>query len=262
MINEAFEHLNTTTRKYMVGLETQPEFRGVNWTAVESQLVSRTPLTGIDDEEKAAWLAVLAIERSNFLLQFETGRLQAEAFQTLETFIADLDADAPNTDTADLGQLYDKEFGKLCDALREEGKRQEKAYEVAIAYLRAQEEVAHVTKDKAKYAKVVEAHKDNVEKMQFELENFQVREGACASIKQRRALQLVLLNQRSSVEHMQHHGELKDLDAGPIISEINQKIQANYLMNSAFSKTMSTMSSPSMNQVVPTEATEVGKITE
>eukprot|EP00441_Pelagodinium_beii_P041071 CAMPEP_0197632526 /NCGR_PEP_ID=MMETSP1338-20131121/9231_1 /TAXON_ID=43686 ORGANISM="Pelagodinium beii, Strain RCC1491" /NCGR_SAMPLE_ID=MMETSP1338 /ASSEMBLY_ACC=CAM_ASM_000754 /LENGTH=930 /DNA_ID=CAMNT_0043204089 /DNA_START=71 /DNA_END=2863 /DNA_ORIENTATION=+ len=229
MLNEAHEHLAQKIRAYIIDLENKPEFKGVQWAGIESDIVQQQKFDVEDKEkEKAAWLAVLNMERANFLLQFENGILSAEAFHRLENFVADLSAHAAGKDSAELSKLYDEEFAKMCSGLKE-GRNSDVSYQVAIAYLNAMAEVSHITHDKGSFAKVADEHKDNLEKMQQELSAYTESNGSHLSIMQQRALLLVLLKQRGIVEHMLHEGELKDLDAVPLISEINKKIHTQYV---------------------------------
>jgi len=253
MLNMAHDDLAKKTHNYLLSLQSKPEFTGVQWGAVQQQVVQPEHYD-VKDEEKSAWLAFLNMERANFLVQFETGVLGAGAFHRLETFIADLCAQAENTDTADLSQLYEDEFQKLCAGLSEEAEEQEeqtqqtnrrairqsrmtfgvkkssaRAYAVAIGYLSAQEEVKHLTHGRCHFATIASEHKKCLERMQLELDAFIASNPSHEATQQQRAVLLTLLKQRGIVEHMLHEGELKDLDAGPLICAINQKIQMQYL---------------------------------
>ena len=51
----------------------------------------------IEDPDKAAWLLVLNLERAFYNAQFERGILGAEAFATLEKYMAKIAAEAQQT---------------------------------------------------------------------------------------------------------------------------------------------------------------------
>lgn len=246
MLNEAYHHMHHKTKELIAELSKKPEFASVDWPLIEEQLLQPEPVP-VQDEERAAWFAVLQMERANFLTQFEHGLLSAEGFHTLEHFIADLMAEATDPSN-DLSDLYDEKFFTFFDKLAEEDFRavnmmsRSIKYEVSVAYLSAMEAVGHNTHGKACYAKVMEQHKDNISKMEDARASFCDSKRQTVNevnldrweIKQQRALTLALLEQRNMVDHMQHAGELTDLDAAPLRVQINGRINKEYSRNLCF----------------------------
>lgn len=98
MVNRAHDKLEEETQAY---IEEQKKkrpviFRDIDWDYVNEKRLNQShwePLK-VADEGKAAWLEVLNIERSSYLVQFEAGVLGSEAYGLLETFMADLVAEA------------------------------------------------------------------------------------------------------------------------------------------------------------------------
>jgi hypothetical protein len=79
----------------MEELKTGPDARYlplVNWRLVEQRLYKEEQHFLIEDPARAAWYESLNIERAIYLEQFENGQLTKDAFSSLETILADLQA--------------------------------------------------------------------------------------------------------------------------------------------------------------------------
>ena len=73
-------------------------------------------------------------------------------------------------------------------------------------------------------------HEDNVVKMKEVLAEIEHKQPSLIkSFKTRIAISRTLLKQRELVEHMLHEGTLIDLDANPIIDDINDRLRKLYL---------------------------------
>ena len=80
------------------------------------------------------------------------------------------------------------------------------------------------------YSRVKFEHEDNVVKIGEILREIEHKQPLLIQgYKTRMATSRMLLKQRELVEHMLHEGTLIDLDAAPIISDINDKLRDLYL---------------------------------
>jgi hypothetical protein len=99
MVNGAFEKMRHDARSFFEKQKNErPQvFSDIAFEDIAKwQVVDERPewKKEVEDEPKAAWLEVLNIERSSYLLQFERGVLGSEAFNKLETFMSSLNAEA------------------------------------------------------------------------------------------------------------------------------------------------------------------------
>jgi len=99
MLKLAYEKLEKSSKAYFEAQKKKKPvvFRDIKWEQVQPYQISAPPDFKADevaDEGKSAWLEVLNIERSSYKMQFEKGTLGSEAFAKLETFMAELVADA------------------------------------------------------------------------------------------------------------------------------------------------------------------------
>jgi len=87
---------------------------GADWDFVQKRMVQHPKLyADITDHNRAAWMAVLCIERASYLAQFEDGVLSDDGFEELENFMATVTADAAVAKTSDLSDMYDRRFKQL-----------------------------------------------------------------------------------------------------------------------------------------------------
>ena len=122
---------------------------GADWDYVQNKMVKHYThlFHDIKDHERAAWMAVLCLERASYLAQFEEGILSDHGFEELEAFMAGVTAQAGVTKTEDLSELYDHKFRKLLKHLDREKPsvaHKKLVYEIFVAYHNAQEEAKHV----------------------------------------------------------------------------------------------------------------------
>merc|ERR1711908_210868 len=95
MLRGVHEKIDSETRKYVNLLKFKDRARAdVDWNVVNKYIKQPTPVYECRDEDTAAWLQILNLERCSYLEQFESGTLGSEAFAVLEDFMADLVADA------------------------------------------------------------------------------------------------------------------------------------------------------------------------
>jgi len=150
-LNTAYLQLRKKTEKYLTVLqEKQAAHAGADWDYVQKNMVKHTKLFhDIDDHDRAAWMAVLCIERASYLAQFEAGMLSDTSFELLEGFMATVTAEAATVPTTDLSKLYDRLFDEMLvqrlDKSEQPSLTVKKAvYEIYLAYTTAQEEAQEV----------------------------------------------------------------------------------------------------------------------
>ena len=170
MLNAAFDSLETEAIEAIEHLKTGEDARYlqlVNWRMVEKRLYREELHFDIKDPNKAAWHEALNIERMIYLEQFEKGQLSPEAFKMLDSILADLQAGVARSDAANIKMQYEMAAEKFLrlfrtpkyleqiawtshwalGPMRTWAKHQmvshlSLAYQMATAYLRAQEEVS------------------------------------------------------------------------------------------------------------------------
>ena len=218
-------------------------------------------ISEIGDVQKAAWLSVLNIERASYLKQFEDGRLTREGFATLETFMATMNAKANILSLEQLNKEYSKEIEKIVKRLMHTEHQKISlfdrvlAFHVSKAYITAQLEVKHsmalfknsgkkggavadgsIDKHAEAMSMVWRLHQSTIDQMSLLLKsvdnfgtagrvNKRNRE-KFTKYKTRYALNLVLLKQKHAVEHLMHEGLLDALDGGPLLEQIDKKVEA------------------------------------
>ena len=121
---------------------------GADWAYVKTRMVKHPKLFhDIKDHERAAWMAVLCIERASYLAQFEDGVLSDDGFEELENFMSAVTADAAVCKTSELSDMYDRRFKQLLTRLDKQHPtiaHKKLVYEVFVAYHNAQDEAKHV----------------------------------------------------------------------------------------------------------------------
>ena len=185
----------------------------------------------VSDREKATWLLVLSMERAYYLQSFEAGKLGSKAYHVLEHTMADINAEAGGAPVSELGKIYDRIFYDFL--IKQMYKmRPTHAFEAGLAYIAAQHEVEHLThdldhtEDSVNLKKVRDEHEDNVDRMSETLGVLRAKAPkSIAAFQQRWVLTEILLEQRKAVAHLQHEGELIDLDAAPLLGEIDHEIE-------------------------------------
>uniref|UniRef100_A0A7S4AYE0 Cation/H+ exchanger transmembrane domain-containing protein n=1 Tax=Chrysotila carterae TaxID=13221 RepID=A0A7S4AYE0_CHRCT len=126
MVNNATSHLadETSTLKERFSAETSA--RGENhhnlikWDLVEEHSINRTHVTTyeIEDMETAAWREAIHLERSSYFEQLERGEMGEVAFETLETMLSVVEAQAnQRAGHAELIALYLKISEKIIERL-------------------------------------------------------------------------------------------------------------------------------------------------
>ena len=295
-LNTAYLQMKEASDEYLTKLKQMTwAHHGADWDFVQKRMVQHPKLyADITDHNRAAWMAVLCIERASYLAQFEDGVLSDDGFEELENFMATVTADAAVAKTSDLSDMYDRRFKQLLTRLDKKHptvSHKKLVYEVFVAYHNAQDEAKHVMhlfeqsvqtqkKNRARASMLVDnfkkssdsvgsesslsigpngesledledimkankdeqelgfnaltlvqrEHDDNVEDMAELFERVQLACSTRASKlefkkwKSQHALTMMLLHQRKIVDHMRHEGVLADLDASPLLDEINQKL--------------------------------------
>ena len=150
-LNTAYLQMKNDSDTYFNKLKkNEKAHAGVDWDYVHNRIVKHYELFhDITDHERAAWMAVLCIERASYLAQFEDGMLSDSGFEALENFMATVTADATQAKTSALSDLYDKRFHELLSRLDKKHpsmSHKKLVYEVFVAYHNAQEEAKHVMK--------------------------------------------------------------------------------------------------------------------
>ena len=205
----------------------------VNWAEVRGSSFAHAAAATctVGDIEKASWMLVLSLERAYYTASFEAGSLSDMPFRTIERTMADICAEASVSPTAMLSAVYDKHFEELLTKLQQ--RRPEEAYEVGLAYIAAQHEVDHLTKnDASEEMKTLlrkhlagDGNQTKIEKIQAMLEALRAKAPKAVQAFQTKYVTTALLRkQRQMVEHMKHEGELLDLDAAPLTSEIDDDL--------------------------------------
>lgn len=141
---------------------------------------------------------------------------------------------------SDLSEMYSRELSNFISRLTKSKKPRQlrKACFVFLAYFRAQQDVKAAVKSLTSpgsenhhfFRLVRDAHEGNVEKMMKILLELQENHSAVVGdVVDAHAAGLVLHHQRSMIEHMQHRGELMDLDAEELLACVNKKLKQLYL---------------------------------
>ena len=208
----------------------------VNWDELQGSALTHCVQVGeggkksceIKNNEKDTWLLVMNMERAYYLRQFEDGRLGSKAFHLLEHAMADICAEAVTAPSSELGKIYDRIF--YDQLIKEMYKmRPTHAFEAGLNYIACQHEVEHHIedmKDGKDMKNVHEEHDDNLKKMQETLGVLRSKAPKSIADFQNRWVTLEILGgQRKFIQHLQHEGELLDLDTGPLIGEIDGEIE-------------------------------------
>lgn len=198
----------------------------------------------VRDPQKAAWLMLLNCERAHYLGAFEHGTLGGKAYKVLQQFIEDICAMAKHTDIARLGELYDERFRTHLIDLIQDAKRvpPATAFEIGSNYLFAMDHVKHTLHKAASGSSqhqlpqyqgidIVEKElEDNIALMRETLDK--IRSDHADAVDTFQILKLkesILYEQRTIVGQMLHHGELLDLDGGPMLTAIDDELKHLYL---------------------------------
>jgi len=224
----------------------------------------------VSDTDKATWLQVLHMERSAYAELFEHGLLSSEAHSVLEKFMAEVTARSQYMATDKLGVMYDKVFAnflKTCrkiqprvafevglaylsayaeveEKLEEEDKLAQQAAEDAKGLNGSPERpeltrqmtskmIDDSTRRTASMKKIKFEHEDNkedVENMLQELHDTSDR-ADLEQFEREFVRSRVLLKQQAMIDHMEHEGELLDLDADPLRAEIDDQLGEVMLMS-------------------------------
>ena len=149
MVNGSYSKLRDRTKHKMKQLRREGTyFKGVDWSAV-SELSIDVFHPDIENEKIAAWLSVLSIERASYTEQFEHGEITPEAYEILETYMAQTEGAAQKAEESELADLYRHGFNQLLEKLFKPPERMKYhertlAYHAAKAYIVAQLSVKHV----------------------------------------------------------------------------------------------------------------------
>ena len=262
MILSASNDLNMSTAKYVEELQQRSELSEVDWESVNARVIRMQTDFDIKDPDKAAWLLVLNLERAFYHAQFEDAVLTSDAFAILEGFMANLAAAAAVMPAPELGKLYDKMFYDILihRIFHKESAKAAIAYEVGLAYLNAQAEVKHllghehneVGHDETAHGAhertapapapgaarrrslhglelVAQEHTDNVKEIRNAMRLIYRRHpDAVRHFETTWAKRLILNKQSSLIKKMQHEGILLDLDAMPLLEEVDHRLAQLY----------------------------------
>jgi NhaP-type Na+/H+ or K+/H+ antiporter len=236
MLQRARRRLARKTQKAVEALKTKygSSLQDVPWAQLGGASLSHchSAMCQVEDVDRATWLLVLNMERAYYIASFEAGTLGSHAFHVLETAMAEICADASVASTAELGKIYDVHHDELIVQMNTK-LNPAVAYEVGLGYIAAQHEVAHLTfhdDGGAALRRVNEEHTDNIENIHEAMKVLRAKApNAIAAFSKKYAATELLRQQKAMVEHMKHEGELLDLDAAPLTSEIDDEISLHLL---------------------------------
>ena len=93
MLNALSHKLEEETAAKLSQVRQSEFLKAVNWEMVQAHLQKPAPPLAITGSAiKAAWHEALNIERQSYMVQFERGELDPDAFSSLETILAELQA--------------------------------------------------------------------------------------------------------------------------------------------------------------------------
>ena len=241
VLNMVHAQLEEKTREILDGLRALPvmerlttgsEESDVNWDEVDRLIYHAPTPWAVKDADRAAWLQVLGMERATYLSKFEKGEVtHYRTFHHLESFMAKLLADAGSVPVDQIGALYDAQFDEFVRVIKkalEPGSSthsKEVAFEVALSYLIAQDEVHHLIHGAEEYSSVEREHEDNIDAMLKLVEQLKVEAPQeMARFSTRLAAKMTLLGQRDVLKHWMHEGVVTHLDGHALVEVVNKRL--------------------------------------